>query len=423
MPTNGGRQHFSKLWKDLAHHQGGAQPTAPGAKALRTIPHLSNIELHEMSNAVTKRRSRGKTGFVPTKSLTIWLWSCAAQPGRTVTVSTPDVMRKITPPANDAALRSGSEVDTPTPLRSVYSAGTCAAGTVATVTVPTNDVLPKSVASAPHSWAPQYGSRGQDKELSQFYTRSYLAKRYYRRLLKYYDSSSLQMVEPSAGWGVFLVLMPSGSFGCDIQPMGNGIYEGDFLTLEIRSNRRIACIGNPPFGTNARLAICFFNHAASFSDVIAFIVPQTFRKTATINKLDDAFHLLHEELVPDDAFIFQGKRRSVPTVFQIWVRQKDRRAKLPDVKTHPDFEFTSREKADFAIQRIGHRAGRVHDALWRSDEAHYFIKGNVKQVMKSLERAFAGVAQNTAGNPSLSMAEIVSIYSEQIAKGTRPRTM
>lgn len=255
------------------------------------------------------------------------------------------------------------------------------------------------------------GERSEDKRKGQFYTRPDLAKRYLRRFEKHFDLADFQIVEPGAGRGAFLNVLPFGSFGCDIEVRCEGVFLADFLTLDINSNRPIACVGNPPFGKNAKLAIRFFNHAASFSEVIAFILPRTFRKASTINGLDDRFHLLHEELVPANAFVFEGRPHSVPTVFQIWVRRDDRRAPIPQIRTHKDFDFVSGPKADFAIQRVGKNAGRVHRDLEGSPDTNYFIKGNVKGVMRKLRHAFAKVAADTAGQPSLSKAELVSIYS------------
>ncbi|RZI55387.1 MAG: SAM-dependent methyltransferase [Zymomonas sp.] len=257
---------------------------------------------------------------------------------------------------------------------------------------------------------------GQEKEKGQFYTRPRLASRYYRRFRWFFDPARFQMVEPSAGGGAFLVLLPPDSFGCDIEPMRAGIYTTDFLDLTIHSNRPIACIGNPPFGTCARLAVAFFNHAATFSDVIAFIVPKTFRKAKTINSLDDRFHLLYEEEVPPNAFIFRGQSHSVPTVFQIWMRQERRRQQIPDINTHPDFEFGSQGQESFAMRRIGKYAGRTYNENGQSDQSHYFIKGDVRSAMENLEPEFAKVARNTAGQPSLTKAEIVSIYTAWLAK-------
>lgn len=283
------------------------------------------------------------------------------------------------------------------------------------ITAPTCYVLHKPAPLAVRHDPTPGDKGGPEKEKGQFYTKPRLARRYYQTFLRYFDAAKFQMVEPSAGFGAFLQLLPIGSFGCDIEPMGPGMYTADFLTVEFESARHIACIGNPPFGRNCKLAVRFFNRAATFSEVIAFIVPRTFRKTGIINDLDDRFHLIHEELVPDRAFLFRGRDRSVPTLFQMWVRREDRRVPLPDIKTHPDFEFGPREGADLVIQRIGQNAGRVHHDTERSDQAHYFIKGDVEDDMRKLERAFAKVAKNTAGKPSLAKSEIVTIYSERIA--------
>lgn len=170
-------------------------------------------------------------------------------------------------------------------------------------------------------------------------------------------------------------------------------------------------IGNPPFGKNASMAVRFFNHAAARSTVIALILPRTFRKTSIVNRLDRAFHLLREEEVPSDAFLFRSKPYNVPAVFQIWERRSQQRdLRRIDVK-HPHFEFTTPQIANFAIQRVGARAGRVHRDFSASPNSHYFVRGDVEAQMRQLD--FASVVSNTAGNPSLSKAEIVSIYGNR----------
>ena len=320
----------------------------------------------------------------------IWLWTCVAGQSPAVIAAPRDVPNKPAPP-------------TPSICRSPIwkhrdnGVWTCAAGPARTVSLPDHAILRASATPAARVCPTPSGKRGQDKAKGQFYTTPELAARFYRVFQIYFDPAGFLMLEPSAGCGAFSKLLPAGSFGCDIEPMVAGIYEVDFLKLTIHSNQRIVCIGNPPFGINANLAKAFFNRAASFSDVIAFILPKTFRKTGTINSLDDRFHLLHEEEVPDDAFIFQGKVRSVPTVFQIWIRRDYRRARLPDIKTHAEFEFAPAKDADFALQRVGKDAGKVHHGMKRSPKAHYFIKGNVEDAMKELQSAFGKVAANTAG--------------------------
>jgi len=254
------------------------------------------------------------------------------------------------------------------------------------------------------------GDRGSDKRLDQFYTHPDVAAHFYRIFQEHFDPTELLMVEPSAGMGSFFKLLPPGSQAFDLEPRYPGIEMADFLALLVMSNRRVAIIGNPPFGKNSSTAIRFFNHAARQASIIALVLPRTFRKDSIQNRIAHSFHLIREEVVPADAFLFRGKKYNVPAVFQIWERHPEFRRLRPTVSAHPDFEFTTPERADFAIQRVGARAGRIHHNFSLSPSSHYFIKGDVENIMASLD--FASVAGNVAGNPCISKSEIVALYSE-----------
>ncbi|WP_254621089.1 SAM-dependent methyltransferase [Sphingomonas sp. CL5.1] len=258
-------------------------------------------------------------------------------------------------------------------------------------------------------------NRASDVQLDQYYTRQDVAAHFYGIFREHFDPAIYLMVEPSAGTGSFFRLLPAGSVAYDVEPKYPGIRTADFLTINIGSDRPAAIIGNPPFGKNASMAVRFFNHAARQADVIALILPRTFRKGSIHNRLDRAFHLVREEIVPDDAFLFRGKPYNVPAIFQIWERRPEPRALRPVETRHPDFEFTTPDRADFVIQRVGARAGRVHHDFTASPSSHYFIRGDVEAVMAQLD--FARFAGNVAGNPSLSKAEIVSLYREWVELG------
>jgi len=251
----------------------------------------------------------------------------------------------------------------------------------------------------------------------QYYTQEEVARALYAEVVRRYDSDLFQMLEPSAGDGAFFRLMPSGSLGIDIDPKCPGITQADFLERRVESGRRVATIGNPPFGKNASMAVDFFNHAATMSDVIAFVLPRTFRKRQLQNRLRRNFHLVHEQNVPADAFRFMGKPYNVPAVFQIWERRDSERALHVTDTSHKDFAFTTPGKADFAIQRVGANAGRIHHDFERSTNAYYFVRvatrsaraiDRVQRIMRLLD--FRGAAGNVAGNPSLAKSEIVALY-------------
>ncbi len=253
-------------------------------------------------------------------------------------------------------------------------------------------------------------NRSPDIELDQYYTAPHVARELYELFCKHFNPHRFRMVEPSAGTGAFFSLLPSGSLGYELDPKCPGVQRADFLAVDLPRGRPIAIIGNPPFGKNASMAVAFFNHAARSGDVIALILPASFRKASIENRLDRAFHRMCEVPVPKNAFLFRSEPFHVAAVFQIWERRPYPRDLQRVETSHPDFDFTEPSRADFAIQRVGAKAGRVHHDLKMSPSSHYFIKGDVETIMKKLD--FASVAANVAGNPSLAKSELVRLYRE-----------
>ena len=264
---------------------------------------------------------------------------------------------------------------------------------------------------------PHAGGSAAAHDLDQYYTKHSVAADLYRAFKMLYNTNLFQMVEPSAGRGAFSDRLPYCRWAFDLDPKGKRITKADFLKTELRSAREIAVIGNPPFGKNASMAIRFFNHAAKSARIIAYIVPKSFRKASIINRLNPYFHLVHERTVERDAFIFDSRPCDVPCMFQIWERRAYRRAPRTVETWHRDFAFTTGALANFAIQRVGVNAGRVHDGLTRSSSAHYFIRGDVKGAMKALESQFRSVAADVAGCPSLAKSEIVTLYRDYTEAG------
>lgn len=247
--------------------------------------------------------------------------------------------------------------------------------------------------------------------LSQYYTRPDVAAHLYDVFLDRLPAGAdFQMVEPSAGAGAFFKLMPAGSLAYDVEPKFPGVQTKDFLTVQIESDRPVAIVGNPPFGRNASMAVRFFNHAAPQCEIIAFILPRSFRKAKIENRLHRSFHRVYEEEVEKNAFLFRGKEYDVSAVFQIWERRAEPRALRHVQTTHPDFEFTTPDRANFAIARVGAHAGRIHHRYTMSRSSHFFIRGDVEHIMKQLD--FGSVTGNVASNPSLSKGEIVHLYIE-----------
>jgi len=264
--------------------------------------------------------------------------------------------------------------------------------------------------------------------LDRFYTTRNQAEKYFDVVRNITENSFNEaiFIEPSAGDGSFFELFPiERRFGIDINPAAVGIIKNDFLKMRfdnLNTKSPIFVIGNPPFGRNSSLAIKFFNKAAMFSDLITFILPRTFRKISIIRKLNDNFHLLYDEIVPQNSFILNKKSYNIKSVFQIWTKKAIKRPKIPKAKTN-DFEFIKNKNlCNIAIRRVGGNAGLViinNDAINQTNqECFWYIKAkNPQKVMKIINSFdWKTIGDNTVGPRSISSEEIISIYNKLIYK-------
>ena len=260
------------------------------------------------------------------------------------------------------------------------------------------------------------GADMDHRTLDKFYTRPDVARACLRIALAHAGARPYHWVEPSAGSGVFWALLPDRKSGMDIAPEHPGIARRDFLTWTPNpAQGPFFLVGNPPFGKNASLAVRFFNHGAQFSDAIAFIVPRTFRKSSLQHRLNPAFHLQEEWLLPLDAFTFQDKPYAVPCVFQVWTRAATPRLLTRPPIAHPDFSFVQAEDACFALQRIGVNAGRLRlDIAATNASSHHYIKTHHPDTMRNFTRLSFDTRWDTSGNPSISKREIVAEYSARL---------
>ena len=264
------------------------------------------------------------------------------------------------------------------------------------------------------------------KDLDQFYTNDLIARECILALEKEAGPLSTwdTIIEPSAGSGKFLKLLPSHAIGLDLDPRDESISKADYLLWEPPAELgSCLVVGNPPFGKNSALAIEFFNRSSNFADTIAFILPRTFRKSSVINRLNLKFHLVYERVLPIDSFHTpDGDPRSVPTCFQIWRRREaDRCVITRRLATHHDWSWmkTSAD-ATHAIRRVGAFAGKLIPVNIASPASHFFIKANISDLDERwqvvwnkcwLEEQELNAKWDVAGNPSLTKEEIVFYYT------------
>jgi hypothetical protein len=273
-------------------------------------------------------------------------------------------------------------------------------------------VLPYSIRSAPR----KRNEKSEAQKLDQFFTKPLVARACFNKLEDYLKEHPAQFdcwLEPSAGAGSFFDLMPDNRLGIDIHPQRAGVNEGDFLNYSLPAQKYLA-LGNPPFGKNASLAIQFFNRCAMFCEIVAFIVPKTFKKVSVINKLQENFHLVEEMELSEFSFELEGFDYNVPCVFQIWRNLKTARPQIQTQNRHDDFHFVTKDKGDFAIQRVGVNAGAVKPEFEHcAPPSHYFIQAG-KEVQTIFEQIdWSPVKYNTAGNPSIAKNELIMLYEKK----------
>lgn len=261
------------------------------------------------------------------------------------------------------------------------------------------------------------------RELDQFYTKKEVAIDCYNKVSKLINLEKYKLIEPSAGEGRFSDLFHSNSMALDLDPKKSYIEKMDFFDFNYNSDDPVVVIGNPPFGKNSSLAIKFFNKSALFSDYICMILPKTFKKDSVKNKLDLNFHLKKEWVLSKNSFTFNDNEYDVPCVFQIWEKREVKRKIKKQKSTSKLFDFTDELNADVAVRRVGGLAGKVLiDFNGYKESSHYYIKfkeenkDSVLNVFINSYKELNNKARNTAGNPSLSKHELITIIEKEYKK-------
>lgn len=244
--------------------------------------------------------------------------------------------------------------------------------------------------------------------LDKFYTKPEVAKEcvsFARGLCEWTFA-----IEPSAGSGSFLPYIGT-CFAMDIEPEGDGIIAQDFFTFVSPKDPGIMVIGNPPFGEYNTLSVRFFNKAAEFAKYIAFILPKSFKKPSIQNRLNPYFHLIGELDLKSDSFTLLNEDYAVNCVFQVWERKEELREPIGAIDSLVSLEFTTSDKADFSIRRVGGNAGKASLRVDYSAASNYFIKNKSSLTNEELVNAINEIhfpeAANTVAVNSVSKRELI----------------
>ena len=269
----------------------------------------------------------------------------------------------------------------------------------------------------------------RDAGLDKFYTIPAISTMCLEHVGSHYNWADWGLViEPSAGNGSFLTRIPTNNkLGMDISPEQEDIIRQDFLTYTPPHEvGKILVVGNPPFGRVSSLAIKFFNHASKWADVIAFIIPRTFRRVSVHNKLNPYFHLIFDEEIPMEPCSFTPPMMA-KCCFQIWEKRDSSREMVELSTSHEDWNFlgfgpkdangqpTPPVGADFAIRAYGGKCGKiVHTELEiLRPKSWHWIKSNINKniLMERFSALDYSISLDTARQNSIGRGELVSLYS------------
>jgi len=278
----------------------------------------------------------------------------------------------------------------------------------------------------------------KSKELDKFYTHPDIAKKFVDEIDRMFPLNQYDMVvEPSAGSGNILQYLPDGSVGLDLEPEGDGIIKQDFFEYDpgyhpLLNNIRIATIGNPPFGSGYMnpLAKGFFNHAAKFSDLVAFIIPAKWQTSWKVQfQLDKSFGLYFTEMLPKNSFVFNGEPYDVPCCMQIWSKtnpnkyQDLRITERPPTK-HDDFEMfltcdnvprlpavreqiRNQEYWEFGLKYWGQIRVCDYSEIAPETTTHYLFKSNKPYVREIFEKIDWATYVSNMGAPNVGGKSLV----------------
>jgi hypothetical protein len=274
-------------------------------------------------------------------------------------------------------------------------------------------------------------SETREEGLDKFYTLPIISNKCIESVKRIFDWNKWDMIiEPSAGNGSFLKQMSHPNIiGIDILPENDFIIKQDFLLYYPPTEfKNILIIGNPPFGRVCSTAIKFFNHSSKFANVIAFIIPKTFRRISIQNRLNLNFHLIYDEDIPDKPCSFEPKM-SVKCCFQIWEKRDTKRDVIDLDTIHDDWDFlkfgpsdengqpTPPLDADFAIRAYGGKCGVIEKENLNNlrPKSWHWIKSNIpiNQLIDRFQQLDYSLSLNTARQNSIGRAELVKLYKDK----------
>jgi predicted RNA methylase len=262
----------------------------------------------------------------------------------------------------------------------------------------------------------------------QYYTPAYLADSILERATKsLINPFTYTFLEPAGGTGSFVEAAKRAGFSqiisMDIEPKHDLVRKADFLTDKMAIENAI-CVTNPPFGRNNSLSIPFFNKAAIHSELIAFVVPRSWRKWSVLNRLHPSFQLVDDWDLDIDYVDENGESThgigNLRTCVQVWKRSDSvlrEPVKIPD---HAVILKSTPELADVSFTLFGYGCGTVKQEFTRvPNTTQAFYKLNHPRALEALQTVdFSRFFKHTAYTEALGFQEINFLLNEYLGLET-----
>jgi hypothetical protein len=177
------------------------------------------------------------------------------------------------------------------------------------------------------------------KQKDQFFTPLETAQKCFQiftDIIKQYGEtpSDFKYIEPSAGDGAFLQVLPSDTIALDIEPRHPSVINFDYLNWYPSESNNFVVFGNPPFGLRGHMALKFINHSYEFAEYVCFILPQLFESDGkgVPRKRVRGYNLIHSIKLVSNFYEPDGNSIKINTIFQIW--SKNYNNNLYDIKDY-----------------------------------------------------------------------------------------
>lgn len=181
----------------------------------------------------------------------------------------------------------------------------------------------------------------------------------------------------------------------------------------------VVVVGTPAFGADGTAPLAVINHAATFADYVALLLPASFARNALKDRVDPFLELVFEQTFPEQLAIIDGELEPVRVVFQIWKKRSGARLEREDITSHAEFEFAADPKdANFLVRGRGPDIGQVVEVsattITGVTGADFYIRAvglGVPALRRRFERLdYADIRRKSFGAPWIGQAELVDLY-------------